>query len=188
MDFVSTAYTRAVLELLDRIARTLPTLAEPVVAIVVGGTAVHFYSPVRVSSDVEAIFSHRLLLPPDLVLRWTDDDGADRTLVYDPGFFRDLALIHPDHERDAVDLDLVLSGRLRVRVLSPVDLALSKLARWGARDQSDVEALARAGLLSAAALRTRADEALSYFVGDPRWVKHHIEQAATIIEVAAVKP
>jgi len=33
MDFVSTSYTRAVLELLDRIARPLPVLAEPVVAI-----------------------------------------------------------------------------------------------------------------------------------------------------------
>ncbi|MDO9015685.1 MAG: hypothetical protein Q8S73_33825 [Deltaproteobacteria bacterium] len=176
------------LELLDRIARTLPVLAEPVVAIVVGGTAVHFYSPLRVSSDVEAIFSHRLLLPPDLVLRWTDDDGASRTLVYDPGFFRDLALIHPDHERDAVDLDIVLSGRLRVRVLSPVDLALSKLARWGARDQSDVETLARAGLLTVEALRARAEEALSYFVGDTRWVRMHIEQAATIVEVATEGP
>ncbi len=99
-----------------------------------------------------------------------------------PGFFRDLALIHPDYEQDAVDLDSVLSDRLRVRVLSPVDLALSKLARWGARDQSDVETLARAGLLSADALRARADEALRQLcTGEPWALDRRTEHLLTVV-------
>ncbi len=180
----STAYARAVLALLERIAVTLPVMAEPIEAVLVGGTAVHFHTVVRVSQDVEAIFSHRVLMPPDLVLRWTDEAGDERTLVYDPGYFRDRGLVHPDYDRDAIDCESLLAERLRVRVLSPVDLAVSKLGRWVARDRDDVESLARHGLLDPESLRARAEEALDYFVGDPRWVKLNLEEARVIIEVA----
>ncbi|HRY14280.1 MAG: hypothetical protein KDJ31_03820 [Candidatus Competibacteraceae bacterium] len=177
-----TAYLRAVFTLFERIGATLPpALSEPVRAILVGGAAVHIYTDERVSKDVEAIFSRRILLPQDLLIRYTDETGLPRHLVYDYNYFSDIVLMHPDYDQDAVALSQLPNVPLTLAVLSPLDLAVSKLARFQDQDRQDILALARRGLLESGALQRRAQEALDYYVGDMRWIQHHLADALMLI-------
>ena len=79
-----------------------------------------------------------------------------------------IGMVHEDAQRDP--LPLILEGIdpkvLDVRILTPIDLAVSKLGRFSAQDRADIEALARRGLITAPALETRALEALGAYVGD----------------------
>jgi hypothetical protein len=71
--------------------------------------------------------------------------------------------------------------RLTVKLLTPLDLAVSKLARFNDQDQEDIRALARAGLLSGDALRRRAEEALPDYVGNLTRVRGSINAASRMV-------
>lgn len=175
-------YLRAVFTLFERIGATLPTtLPEPVRAILVGGAAVHLHTGERVSKDVEAIFSRRILLPQDLLIRYTDETGQPRHVIYDYNYFAEIALMHPDYDQDAVVLGQLPHVPLTLAVLSPVDLAVSKLARFQDQDRQDIMALAQHRLVDGAALQQRANAALDYYVGDARWIQHHLADALALI-------
>ena len=107
-----------------------------------------------------------------------------RTLAWDSNYFAELALMHPDAMADAVALDEQRVPSLRVCALSPVDLAVSKIARFTDQDRGDITALAEAGLLTAEALEQRAEEALAYCIGDLRWVRLFLAQAVEIVRDA----
>ena len=70
---------------------------------------------------------------------------------------------------------------IEVRLLSPLDLATSKIARLSDQDRDDIARLGRAGLIQAAALRQRAEEALGGYVGDVARVRNSIELACNIV-------
>jgi len=62
-------FVAAFTELARRIASTLTNVPEesrPIRMFVAGGAAMHLYTGVRTSQDVDASFSHRLVLPGDL--------------------------------------------------------------------------------------------------------------------------
>lgn len=184
-----TPYWRAVVALFARIGETLPAaMPLPVRAIVVGGAAVHVHTQLRVSKDVEAIFSHRILLPQDLMVRYTDEAGLPRQVVYDYNYFSDLGVLHPDYDRDAMILGRVAERPLLLGVLAPVDLAVSKIARFQDQDRADIAALARHGLLDGAAFQTRVEEALDHYVGDARWVRYNLRDARALIDASAPVP
>ena len=82
------------------------------------------------------------------------------------------------------DIKPGVTNAVEVRVLSPLDLAVSKLARFSDQDRSDVETLAKAGLIDAASLRRRATEALGGYVGDLESVRMSIGVACRLLEAA----
>lgn len=69
-----------------------------------------------------------------------------------------------------VAVPLTLSGIdpqvLDVRVLTPLDLAVSKLGRFPDQEQADIAALACRGLIDATSVESRATEALGGYVGN----------------------
>ena len=73
-------------------------------------------------------------------------------------------------------------GVLDVRLLSPLDLAVSKLGRFAGHDRDDIVALARHGLIDAASLRHRAQAALTAYVGDTARVQNTIDIACRIVD------
>lgn len=79
-----------------------------------------------------------------------------------------LGLLHEDAYGDAnaISLPGVDAAILDVRLLSPLDLAVSKLGRFSSQDREDIRTLARSGLISADALRQRAEEALGRYIGN----------------------
>ena len=73
---------------------------------------------------------------------------------------------------------------MRVFVFQPVDLAVSKLARFSDIDRGDIVQLARDGLITASALRERASDAMPDYVGDLKSVETAITLACRDIDAA----
>ncbi len=148
-----------------------------------GGAALHLYTGERVSRDIDATFSHRIALPENLEVAYRDADGAARLLYFDRQYNDALGLLHEDAYEDSVPLALegIDSTALQVRVLSALDLAVSKLGRFSGQDQEDIATLARHKLISSAALRRRADDALRSYVGDTTRVQGAIAVAVRVV-------
>ena len=184
-------YVTAFRELAARIAASLkdvPPRALPVRMYVAGGAALHFHTGERVSVDVDAVFSRRIALPDGLEIAYRDEDGAARLLYFDRQYNDTLGLMHQDAQDDSISLTLegIDSSVLDVRILTPVDLAVSKLGRFSEQDRADIAALARRGLVSATNLELRALEALEIYVGDTQRLRGSITSAVKI--VAATNP
>lgn len=179
-------YVAAFTQLVRRIEKSITNVPKrllPVRMYVAGGAALHFYTGERVSRDIDAAFSRRIALPEDLDISYRDADGAARLLYFDRQYSDTLALMHEDAYDDSEPLALgeVDAKVLDVRLLSPLDLAISKIGRFASQDREDIAALARAGLITAAPLRRRAEEALGGYVGDIGRVQGSIELACRIV-------
>jgi hypothetical protein len=176
-------------ELAARIAASLRDVARnalPIRMYVAGGAALHFHTGERVSVDVDATFSRRIALPDGLDVAYRDEDGAARLLYFDRQYNDTLGLMHEDAQDDSIPLALegIDPRVLDVRILAPVDLAVSKLGRFSEQDREDIAALARRGLVNAPDLERRAIEALGGYVGDTRRLRGSIAKAVEIISAS----
>jgi hypothetical protein len=149
---------------------------EPIAMYLAGGAAMHFYTGERISDDVDAVFDRKLLLPRDAAAIYRDSAGKARAVFFDPNYNETFGLMHENAHRDALRLPLEVEGA-RIFVLQPLDLAVSKLARFAQVDRADIAALGRAGLVTAAELRERAEAALPGYVGDAKSVRASIDIA-----------
>lgn len=183
-------FVAAFRQIAERIEQTLasaPKRTLPVRMYVAGGAALHFYTGVRVSEDIDAVFSHRIVLPEDLEVVYRDADGTSRLLYFDRQYNDTLGLMHEDAHEDSVPLSLdgIDKSVLDVRLLAPVDLAVSKVGRFAEQDREDIETLARRGLIDVRAFRKRAAEAAVAYVGAMERLQGSIEIACKSIERAA---
>ena len=183
-------YLEAFREIVSRIAHSLvgtTPRALPIQMFVAGGAAMYFYTGERVSADIDAVFSRRIALPEDLEVAYRDADGQARVLYFDRQYNDTFGLLHESayDESLLLTLDGIDPGVVEVRLLSPLDLATSKIARLSDQDRADFARLARAGLIQAVALRQRAEEALAGYVGDVARVRNSIEIACNIVADAA---
>lgn len=188
-------YVTAFRDLAARIAASLadvPADALPIRMYVAGGAALHFHTGERVSVDVDAVFSRRIALPDRLDVAYRDADGTARLLYFDRQYNDTLGLMHEDAYADSLPLTLdgIEPRVLDVRILTPLDLAVSKLGRFSDQDRSDIAALARRGLISPTDLETRALQALGGYVGDIGRLRGNIASAGKIVEAlcAPLKP
>lgn len=182
----------AVEELVERIAETIRP-DQVVDAFLAGGTAtcVHLQHAggeaaleARFSEDADIHFNRRLALADDIVVRYTDAHNEERILALDRTYSIDIGLCHPDCFDDAIHLLDSRNGRLRLRILSPLDLAVTKVGRFQDHDRHDISLLAQAGLIESEAFERRANEALDYLATDPSPVKINIEEATELIRRA----
>jgi hypothetical protein len=182
-------YLAAFTELVQRIAAplgALPRLSLPIKMYVAGGAAMHFYTGERVSNDVDAVFSKRIVLPSDLEVTYQDPDGAARLLYFDRQYNDTLAIMHEDAHDDSVPLTLkgIDASILDVRLLAALDLAVSKIGRFSGQDRDDITTLGRQGLIKSAGLRRRAEQAMENYVGNLDTLKGSINLACRIVEDA----
>ena len=176
------AYLKAFATIMARVEKALGPKrpAKPVAVCVAGGAALHFYTGMRVSKDIDATIMARVLLDPnDLQVAYRGDDGHPRLLYFDTQYNDSFALLHHDAYKDALAINLegVDARRLAVKLLTPLDLAVSKLARFSEQDQEDISMLVKEGLFDAAQLRQRADDALPDYVGNLDRIKNSIDIA-----------
>jgi hypothetical protein len=179
-------YLAAFTELVQRIAaplRVLPTRSLPIKMYVAGGAAMHFYTGERVSNDVDAVFSKRIALPSDLEVTYQDSDGAARLLYFDRQYNDTFALMHEDAHDDSVPLTVkgTDASILDVRLLSALDLAVSKISCFSSQDRADITTLGKHGLIKSAALRRRSEQALKNYVGNLDTLKGAIDLACRIV-------
>ncbi len=158
---------------------------KPVVVCIAGGAAMHFYTGERYSRDVDAkIFARVMIDPQELQVAYQGNDGRARLLYFDTQYNDNFALLHHAAYDDArpVSIDGIDAHRMVIRLLTPVDLAVSKLSRYSEQDQDDIRALARHSLIAAAALRARAEEALADYVGNLERIKNSITIASAQVQ------
>ncbi len=168
--------TNALATMLDRMDASLRASGfdgEQVRMYLAGGMAVHFHCGTRYTEDVDASFSRRVLLPTrDLTVDYQRADGSPSSLYFDANYNDHFALMHPDYRDNSVEWNGIGNeGRcIALWVLSPLDLAVSKISRFVEHDHSDILALAERRYFTADQLRFHAKEALDYYVGDTRWI------------------
>jgi hypothetical protein len=174
-------------ELAGRIAGTLTQVSKrtlPVKMYVAGGAALHLYTGQRLSNDIDASFSHRVALPDDLEVSYQDADGTAKLLYFDRQYNDTLGLMHEDAYEDSLPLKLdgIDPALLDVRLLSPLDLAVSKLGRFTEQDRDDIVALARLKLVDSGGLRKRAQDAVAGYIGDTNRMQGTIDIACRILD------
>ena len=174
----------AVAEMMKRISAALPELKEPIKMVIAGGVAVNFYTGSRITMDVDASFSRRVILPEDLIVPYEGPDGKLLSVHLDRSYNPTFALMHEDYEDDA----LKVAGsefddqKIDLRVLSPVDLAVSKIARLEGPDREDIAALAKLNLIYPKAVAERAKDALGCYVGNMDRLQANLREALKIVE------
>ena len=142
---------RVIVGRIDAALANVPAPLLPIRMFVAGGTAVHCYTGARFSVDVDAAFSHRILLPDDLDVVYDHPEGGTRMLYFNRQYNETFALFHEDAHANSVPLENAgaMPGILDVRLLSPLDLAVSKISRFAEQDRADITALATRGLIGA---------------------------------------
>lgn len=170
-----TALAVGLRELFRQLAERL-SLSSPVNVFLAGGMAVHLYTGSRVTTDVDAEFGARVYLPNDLMVEVTLEDGTQQVVYLDTNYNSTFALMHEDYLEDAIPVDLGVD-QIRVHVLSPVDLAVSKIARFADNDKEDIAALVRLGLTTADEIEQRATSALVGYVGGLAMLKLNLRDA-----------
>ena len=176
------AYLQALAEIASRICDSLRDVSPqtlPIRMYIAGGTALHLHTGTRTSHDVDAAFSHRIALPDNLEVAYPEADGTAALLYFDRNYSDTLGLLHEDAYDDSLPIALpgVDAGILDVRLLTPLDLAASKLGRFSSQDRQDILALARCGLIDAGQLRQRAEEALGGYIGNLDRLRNTIDIA-----------
>lgn len=173
-----TALAEGLRELFKRLGERL-ALRSPLNVYLAGGMAVHLYTASRVTSDVDAEFGGRVYLPNDLMVEVTLEDGTPQVVYLDTNYNPTFALLHEDYLDDSIPLDLGVD-QIRVHVLSPVDLAVSKIARFADNDKEDIAALVRLGLTSADEIERRATSALAGYIGGQAMLKLNLRDAIVL--------
>lgn len=180
-------YPQAFAEVLSRVQQSLrgshPTVF-PIRMYIAGGAALHLLTGARVTEDIDATFSKRVLLSEDIEVSYRDPDGRARVMYLDRNYNDTLGLLHENAYQDSkpVDVPGIDKNLIEVRVLSPVDLAVTKLARFTDQDRDDIRLLAQKGLVDSASLRKRAEEALAGYVGGVSSVRTSIEIACRLVD------
>lgn len=145
-----------------------------------GGIGVYLYTGKRLTTDVDAVFDARHVgIPNDLALTVELADGASQLLYLDPGHNPFWSPLHPDHKQDALSLELGLKY-FRFYVLSPLDLAVSKISRFSAIDQEDIKSLVAHGLVTAAETERRAMSIIGGDIKDSSGLNTKLIAALTI--------
>lgn len=168
---------------LRRLAERLGSLKMPVHAYIAGGVAVNYHTGVRMSDDVDIAWSRRVAIPPDMQVFEVvnPDDPTDIMIVTMDGAFGDyLGSFHPDWKDDAPEICQI--GDIVLHVISPLDLAVSKIGRYQERDREDIEALARFKLVSSQKFEPRAFEAVDFYVGDTNYIQYNLRDALALIK------
>jgi hypothetical protein len=187
---VEDEYQKAFNEIVSRVQQTLKGApgATPVRMYIAGGAALHWLTGARVTEDIDATFSRRVLFNEEFEVSYRDPDGHARLMYLDRNYNDTLGLLHENAYDDSTPIDIpgVDKNILDVRVLSPVDLAVSKLARLADQDRKDIQLLAQHRLIDSAAVRKRAGEALGGYVGSIESVRHSIDIACRLIDAERI--
>lgn len=182
---LTSALTQMV-EKIDQVIRSFGYQGEPVKMILAGGMAVNYYCGSRYTGDVDATFSKKILLPyEELIVFYQKEDGTQANIYFDTNYSPTLALMHEDYETDIVDYQSINNQNRTIELflLSPIDLAISKIARFSDQDVADILTLADHSFFTVDELRNRAEEALSYYIGNVNGVKNSIDLICQKIEM-----
>lgn len=167
------------LEKIDGVVLDSGYSGQPIQMYLAGGIAVNYYCGTRFTGDVNASFSRRVLLPYDelTIDLPSTEKGRPRFIYFDQTYNPTLSLMHENYLDHCIEWEEVGYGasKIKLLLLSPLDLAVSKISRFTEQDQQDILDLAKAGYFRPEEVGQRATEALSYYVGNTPAVKTSIK-------------
>lgn len=175
---------KIVVDKIDEAVRAGGYSGPPINMYLAGGLAMHYYSRTRYTHDIDASFSRRVLLPvKELATQFIGKNGEPSVLYFDNNYNPSFALMHPDYQQDAREWRGFGNDQRLVKlyVLTPVDLAVSKISRLSEQDREDILTLASLKLVAEPAVRERAAEAMDYYVGNKQPLLANIESVCTAI-------
>lgn len=109
------------------------------------------------------------------------EDGVRRQVSLDNNFTPMLGPLHEDYVEDAIQLQTRFKDSpLWIYVVTPEDLAVSKLGRYSERDREDILTLLRKNKMTLSSFEKRANDAISYYVGNASVVKSHLRQVISL--------
>ncbi|MCR1347335.1 hypothetical protein NRY68_16415 [Acidithiobacillus ferrooxidans] len=155
--------------------------------IMTGGAAMSLYSQTRTSADVDAIFSHQIILP-EVLVSYRDEYGKMCKLSWDRNYSPSIGLMHPEAEQDAIFVARSPDGKFDILVLTAIDLATSKIGRYADNDQRDIQELFQDGFITPEDLERRAADSMGYYVGNIRQVHHNMIMALENMGYRSVIP
>ena len=177
-------FVAAVIAYLDDLGARAGASAAGVHAFLAGGLAVRCYSSARTTADIDMFFvGGRVLIPPNTTVVVQTDRGTF-SLAFDHQYTPDFGLLHPGYAGRAVTLSTPDQAGFAMHVLHPVDLAITKVARFQDHDRSDIGALAQLGAFDTELFSHLAEEAMAYAVGDPAFVRLNLRDAAEVVSAA----
>jgi hypothetical protein len=185
---LSAALSR-VLDKIDGTIRGSGYQGPPILMYLAGGMAVNYYCGSRYTEDIDASFSTRIaLVEKDLAERYQKGDGTSAILYFDANYNPNFALMHPDYQTDSQPWIGIGNERrlVQLNVLASVDLAVSKISRFSAQDREDIRTLAYNSLVTTSALRQRAEEAMSYYVGNLANLRRNLDEVYA--DLALIEP
>jgi Nucleotidyltransferase of unknown function (DUF6036) len=179
--FTNTALAHGMRRLFEQLEAQL-ALNQPLNVYVAGGMAVHLYTAGRVTTDVDAEFSQRFAMPPNLLAEVTLENGKQNLIYFDTNYNSNFALMHENYIADAIKVDFGLR-HLQIYVLTPLDLAVSKISRFADNDKHDICELVRLGLTSGDEIQERANQALTGYVGNVSIFEFNIRDAVALAKL-----
>lgn len=173
MSYTRTAFSQAIFQMFENLdswlAKNYSELPDQAVSVYLfGGCAMHLHTNTRTSNDVDAeLLSISRLKVATLQnaiqsVDFDDENGFPRSLDWDGGFNLSFAPIDPDYVERATLIHTTKSNLIFVYLVSPVDLAVSKLGRLELVDRQDIQSLYRLGLFSLQDFMDTSSEALKY--------------------------
>jgi len=152
----------AVIEMMQIISKKIPAKhkKEPVNLYITGGIAIYFHTATRVSKDLDAILDRGIDIPKKLKVIWLNENDEFEELAYDHNYTPTLGIMHEDYEDRAIHL-FTVQEKLKVYILSPEDLIISKLARFGEQDQEDIKSIINNDLVNKEDFEVLAKDAIS---------------------------
>jgi hypothetical protein len=187
--FTDTPMAKAIFEMVENLEDLLKEKgAEPGSsrAFIFGGCALHLHTKARGSSDLDMeLEAIRSVTRDEIVMALDDvfyDDPAEgsTSLVYDLTFSPTLAPLHEDYQEDAIWLNhYEKDSPLYIYLVQKIDLAISKLGRFGDQDIEDIHTLFDHGL-DIEEFRKRATEAIKYAVAPEARLTGNLNQVINL--------
>ncbi len=127
---------------MGKLAKRVPAIhkKEPINLYIAGGIAIYFHTASRVSKDVDAIIDGDIDIPRKLSVLWLNENGEFEELEFDKNYSDTLGIVHEDYDKRAIH-KFTIDSRLKVHVLSSLDLVISKLARFVEQDQQNIRSI-----------------------------------------------
>jgi len=151
--------------------------------VIAGGMAIHLYTAARVTTDVDAEFSKRILLPSDLIVETKNGN----MLYLDPSYNSSFALMHEDYLQDSVSVPIG-TELVHVFVLNPLDLIISKIARYSGPDAQDIADIISRFQIPAEEIKQRAEEALAGYVGNADYLRMNLRDVLATADRLTSEP
>lgn len=173
--FMHTEISQLLWKLFEKLDNQI-TQSRQVKVYLAGGFAVQLYTGDRYTEGVDAHFETRIFIPKDLIIQSTLTSGLDFTGYFNTNFNIAYVLLHPEALVSAIPIKTDFK-KLCPYILSPLDVAVSKVERFSALDQADIEALLKLGIFSVKDLEGRALGALNEYFGNTTQLRNRVDRA-----------